>query len=204
MSVPDDQARTDMVADIEQASAIIGQFMDYARPHHMPSAPAISLLPVLQQAAHGYQHLEDVVLQTEWAADETSLICRADPVDVLRLVNNLLENARRYGKTPPLEAQTIAHAHIHLSVRLEGTHCVIQVADNGPGVDTAILSQMTRPFFRADTARSHSVGAGLGLAVVEKLLLRLGGRLDLLSPGPITALPRHRGLCAALWLPRAS
>lgn len=198
MSVPDEQARTDMVADIEQASAIIGQFMDYARPHHaLNNTPVMALIPVLQQAASGYLHLDDVVLSTDWPEDSSALSCHADPIDVLRLVNNLLENARRYGKNPP------ECAHIHLSARVEGAYCVVQVADNGAGVDAATLAQMTRPFFRADTARSQSVGAGLGLAVVEKMLHRIGGRLELQSPAPAHLLPHHRGLCASLWLVHA-
>lgn len=208
MSVPDEQARNDMVADIEQASAIIGQFMDYARPQQIAQFMAIPLAPVLHQAATGYHHLADVVLTTDWAHDDPALSCCADPVDVLRLVNNLLENARRYGKTATPPKASLDHAlppaamtHIHLSAKREGQYCTISVADNGMGVDEATRAQMTRPFFRADAARSQSVGAGLGLAVVEKLLHRLGGHLQLQSPAPRDTHPHHQGLCATLWLP---
>jgi two-component system osmolarity sensor histidine kinase EnvZ len=229
MSVPDEQARTDMVADIEQANAIIGQFMDYARSSDssaaLATAPTTALLPVLHQAASGYQHLNDVVLTVAWTTDtadsagtadpiptsphthepSTALLsCRADPVDVLRWVNNLLENARRYGQSPPTPPPSTLPrcAHVHLRAWVQGPYCAVQVADNGPGVDADTLTHLTRPFFRADTARSQSVGAGLGLAVVEKMLTRIGGRLELQSPGPLADLPEHRGLCATLWLPR--
>ncbi len=41
------------------------------------------------------------------------------------------------------------------------------------------LSQLTTPFFRGDAARTAATGAGLGLAIVEKSLLRMGGTLEL-------------------------
>ena len=41
------------------------------------------------------------------------------------------------------------------------------------------LSQLTTPFFRGDAARTAATGAGLGLAIVEKSLQRMGGSLEL-------------------------
>ena len=41
------------------------------------------------------------------------------------------------------------------------------------------LSRLTTPFFRGDAARTAANGAGLGLAIVEKSIQRLGGRLEI-------------------------
>jgi len=44
-------------------------------------------------------------------------------------------------------------------------------------VPAEMLARLTTPFFRGDAARTAANGAGLGLAIVEKSVLRLGGQL---------------------------
>jgi two-component system osmolarity sensor histidine kinase EnvZ len=52
------------------------------------------------------------------------------------------------------------------------------VRDHGPGVAAEKLSQLTTPFFRGDAARTAATGAGLGLAIVDKAMQRLGGQVE--------------------------
>jgi two-component system, OmpR family, osmolarity sensor histidine kinase EnvZ len=56
---------------------------------------------------------------------------------------------------------------------------IITVRDHGPGVAPEKLSQLTVPFFRGDAARTAATGAGLGLAIVDKAMQRMGGSLEL-------------------------
>ena len=53
--------------------------------------------------------------------------------------------------------------------------------DQGPGVDPKKLSQLTTPFFRGDAARTAATGAGLGLAIVEKAVQRMGGTFEIVN-----------------------
>jgi two-component system osmolarity sensor histidine kinase EnvZ len=55
----------------------------------------------------------------------------------------------------------------------------VHVRDTGPGVPPAKLPQLTTPFFRGDAARTAATGAGLGLAIVEKAMQRMGGSLEM-------------------------
>jgi two-component system osmolarity sensor histidine kinase EnvZ len=55
---------------------------------------------------------------------------------------------------------------------------IVSVRDHGPGVDPAKLGQLTTPFFRGDAARTAATGAGLGLAIVEKAVQRMGGSFE--------------------------
>ena len=68
--------------------------------------------------------------------------------------------------------------------------------DHGPGVDPKKLGQLTTPFFRGDAARTAATGAGLGLAIVEKAVQRMGGSFE------ITNAP-DGGLIAHIRLKRA-
>jgi len=60
---------------------------------------------------------------------------------------------------------------------------LIKVRDHGMGVAPETLSKLTRPFFRGDAARTAATGAGLGLAIVEKTIHRMGGVFGLANTG---------------------
>jgi two-component system, OmpR family, osmolarity sensor histidine kinase EnvZ len=47
------------------------------------------------------------------------------------------------------------------------------------GVSEETLKHLTQPFFRGDAARTEATGAGLGLAIVEKTVQRMGGMFAL-------------------------
>ena len=60
-----------------------------------------------------------------------------------------------------------------------GPWVIVSVRDHGPGVAPEKLKQLTTPFFRGDAARTAATGAGLGLAIVEKAVQRMGGAFEL-------------------------
>jgi two-component system osmolarity sensor histidine kinase EnvZ len=68
---------------------------------------------------------------------------------------------------------------VTVSYAKTGPWIVVTVRDQGPGVPPEKLGQLTTPFFRGDAARTAATGAGLGLAIVEKSLQRMGGTLEL-------------------------
>jgi two-component system osmolarity sensor histidine kinase EnvZ len=71
---------------------------------------------------------------------------------------------------------------------------IISVRDHGPGVPPEKLPELTTPFYRGDAARTAATGAGLGLAIVEKALQRMGGHFELAnaSDGGLVAHVRLR------------
>jgi two-component system osmolarity sensor histidine kinase EnvZ len=98
----------------------------------------------------------------------------ADDTELGRVFSNLFENARRYGRSTDTGIAVVT-----LSYARTGPWVVVTVRDQGPGVAPERLSQLTTPFFRGDAARTAATGAGLGLAIVEKSLQRMGGTLEL-------------------------
>jgi two-component system osmolarity sensor histidine kinase EnvZ len=120
----------------------------------------------------------------------SELVVRADPIDLDRVLVNLLENAARYGRgCDGGPAELIVSAHP------EPQEVALLVRDKGPGVPEAQLGRLTQPFFRGNAARSEPSGAGLGLAIVERAVKRMRGALTLRNlPG--------QGLEACIRLPR--
>jgi two-component system osmolarity sensor histidine kinase EnvZ len=98
----------------------------------------------------------------------------ADDTELGRVFLNLFENARRYGRGTYSGIAEVEVWHVKA-----GPWLIISVRDHGPGVAPEKLAQLTTPFFRGDAARTAATGAGLGLAIVEKAVARMGGSLEL-------------------------
>ncbi|WP_422823919.1 ATP-binding protein [Variovorax robiniae] len=188
MSVEDEDARAHMAADIAQLDSIIDKFLDYARPDHVDFKP-VMLRDVVDACTYAVQDHEDVKIKVDVAPD---LAVMADEVELTRVISNLVENARRYGKSPATGV-----ADINIQAQAHNDAVLIKVRDHGAGVAPALLSQLTKPFFRGDAARTSAAGAGLGLSIVAKNIDRMGGTFALTStPG--------RGLAAHIRMPRAA
>ncbi|WP_332776250.1 sensor histidine kinase [Polaromonas sp.] len=166
MSVADEDARAHMAADITQLDAIIDKFLDYARPDPA-QLESVSLNAVIDAAVYSVSDYEDMRVTVNIP---DSMAVLADEVELSRVIANLLENARRYGKTPETGI-----ALVDIAAKSRDQWVLIKVRDHGMGVAPETLSKLTRPFFRGDAARTAATGAGLGLAIVEKTILRMGG-----------------------------
>ncbi len=166
MSVADEDARAHMAADITQLDAIIDKFLDYARPEPAQLA-TVSLNAVIEAATYAVGDADDMRITVTMPDDMNVL---ADEIELLRVISNLLENARRYGKTPETGI-----AMVDIAAKVRDQWVLIKVRDHGTGVSAETLPKLTRPFFRGDAARTAANGAGLGLAIVEKTVQRMGG-----------------------------
>ncbi|MGI9132796.1 MAG: ATP-binding protein, partial [Rhodoferax sp.] len=188
MSVADPDARAHMVADIAQLDAIIDKFLDYARPNS-GEMESVMLADVVDACTYAFRDKPDVRLKVQLEAE---LLVRADQVELGRIISNLLENARRYGKT-----SATGVAHIDISAVGRDKWILIKVRDHGPGVPSDQLASLTQPFYRGEVARTTANGAGLGLAIVDKTVRRMGGAFAITNAG-------SGGLSANLRLLRAT
>jgi two-component system osmolarity sensor histidine kinase EnvZ len=170
LSVSDESARAHMAADISQLDAIINKFMDYARPH-TTQLETVSLGAIVASALYTLSDNKDLHV-TAHIAPELSV--KADKVELLRVITNLLENALRYGKTPGTSFATV-----EISAKPSGQWVQLKILDHGVGVPEDSLRKLTRPFYRGDAARTSATGAGLGLAIVEKTIVSMGGVFSL-------------------------
>jgi two-component system osmolarity sensor histidine kinase EnvZ len=169
ISVADEEARRNMALDIDQLDAIIDKFMDYARPTQVKLAP-VMLSPLVDRVIASVRNTEHIRITSRVAIDARVI---ADETELARVFANLFENARRYGRSSD------GVAHVSVTYARSGHWIIVSVRDHGPGVPHAMLSRLTTPFFRGDAARTHAGGAGLGLAIVDKTMTRMGGQFDI-------------------------
>ncbi len=180
----DESMREGMCADIEDMDATISQFLDFARADGGEPPSAIVLTELVEDIVTQYARRQ-ISLETHWLDESeestkgavpqrltfAKLALQARPKSLRRALTNLIDNALRYA----------AGAPITLECHVTKTSVVFAVLDRGPGIPPSEVERLKRPFTRLDNARSNVTGAGLGLAIVERVAQTHGGTFSLLA-----------------------
>jgi len=105
------------------------------------------------------------------------VIVRGDDARLRQVLTNLLSNALQH--TPPGTAVAVRRGQDH------GNTAVLEVTDQGPGMDATTADRVFERCYRADASRTRaSGGSGLGLSIVSSLVRAHGGRVELdTAPG---------------------
>jgi two-component system nitrogen regulation sensor histidine kinase NtrY len=96
----------------------------------------------------------------------------ADPDLLEQALINLLRNAADAAATGP-------QPHIGIHCRIEHDQCIIEVRDNGPGLDPAQREQIFVPFFTTKPG-----GSGIGLSLARRIAQAHGGQITVAANEP--------------------
>ena len=169
----DEDLREGMTADVEEMDKTIGQFLDFARSEGGEAQQEVDVAALLAELSTQYQRRGFKVEIAKSAAPAHALPVR--PQALRRAVSNLIDNALRYAGSESV---------VEVELDSSANEFAIEVRDRGPGIPQEEVERIKRPFARLETARSNTAGAGLGLAIVERIARSHNGRLDLLPrPG---------------------
>ncbi len=168
-----------MVRNIATADQIIDQFIDFARQDDAEAPTLCDAEELLRDIVAGFASSRLVIAPV--AAELPLLPCR--PVALRRAIANLLGNALKYSSD-----------EVTLRLESHGENLHFCIVDRGPGIPEAEQARLRQPFTRLAPARGGPAGAGLGLAIVERIMRLHAGRLELRN------LPQG-GLHAELILP---
>jgi two-component system, OmpR family, osmolarity sensor histidine kinase EnvZ len=161
----DPATRADMEKDIEDINGVIGQFMDFAREEQNETLESIDLNLLVRAAA---ERAERAGARITLKLDSHATL-KMRPLAIKRLIGNLLDNARKH-----------AGEDIEITTAREGNRIVLEVRDRGPGIPPADVERLKQPFTRMDAARTGQSGAGLGLAIIDRIAKAHGAQFDLL------------------------
>jgi two-component system phosphate regulon sensor histidine kinase PhoR len=90
------------------------------------------------------------------------IFVRADKKRILEVVTNLIVNGVKYGKE---------NGYVNISFHDLEDNIIVEVADNGIGIDKKDLRRIFERFFRVDKSRSREQGGtGLGLSIVKHII----------------------------------
>jgi len=170
-------AKSSMVEEIEHIDAIVGQFIEFARDPDERTGAQVNVRQVFESIARRHAAARQAGALIWSAQVPSELIWIGRVIDLERIVTNLVDNALIHGQSP----DGVVRLNIAASRHQERVAIILQ--DQGQGLPTDALEQVLRPFARMDTSRGGPAGgAGLGLAIVDRLAQRAGGSVRLFSP----------------------
>jgi signal transduction histidine kinase len=168
---PDEGARREAMAElaagIERAQHLVEQLLQLSRLG--PEGAELQLRPValgdLARSCVAHFSARAESLGIDLGAEVTGEpIVRADGSQLTTLLNSLVDNALRH---------TPAGGRVDVRARVAQGHCVLQVADDGPGIAPAERERVFDRFYRG-AAQAAGGGSGLGLAIVKAVADRHG------------------------------
>jgi two-component system OmpR family sensor kinase len=176
--VGDDPAHRAQRAEIARSIDELDQLID-----EILLASRLDLRDAADPAAFGAQ--EDVDLlglaaeecaragaELDVSADVGDVVVRGHAKLLRRVVRNLLENARRYGRAT---GKDDAEVSLGLQRHEQPSRVVLTVDDHGPGVPEELRERIFEPFYRLPGASEREGGVGLGLSLVRTIVERHGG-----------------------------
>jgi two-component system phosphate regulon sensor histidine kinase PhoR len=171
-----------MQAQANRMARLIDDLLSLSRielsAHLRPDKQA-DLVAIIRQVADGLQTLaRDRGLEVKLALPPGPLLVHGDHDELLRVFENLLENALKYGASEQGIEVALSSGQGTNGAR----EARIAVRDHGPGIAPEHLPRLTERFYRVDVSESRAQGGtGLGLALVKHILNRHGGRLTIES-----------------------
>jgi len=163
MSGADRETTAGMGADVEEMDKVIGQFLAFARGEDEPRVDG-DLDGLVAEVVENYRK-RDARLSFKPGNIRSA---RFAPMAMRRAITNLVDNALHY-----------AGGAVEIETRRDGSRVLVEVMDRGPGVPQMDAERLKRPFTRLDEARSGRGGAGLGLAIVDRVARAHGGQFEL-------------------------
>jgi len=185
--IGDDSQRRDyyrtITAESERLTRLINNVLELSRVEKKPASLQLMLGDVssVVRDALGVlrPHVEREGFVLELALSEPLPNVYFDPDALRQILFNLIDNALKYSR----EA-----SDRHISVRLEAQlpdRVLLIVRDRGPGVQEQHLRAIFQPFFRAEHELTRkSRGTGIGLALVQGLVERMGGKIQRANAHP--------------------
>ncbi|NTS75829.1 two-component system sensor histidine kinase EnvZ [Catenovulum sp. SM1970] len=153
MMSEDDFFKDGIVNDIDDMNAIIDQFIDYIKVGEDQHFEVTQINQLITETVNSFEPAQHI---------ETDLrSCPPIPakrVGLKRVLNNMIENAFRYGG-----------GEVTVLSGSDKEWIWFAVEDNGPGVEEEKIEKLMQPFVQGDEARA-STGSGLGLAIIKRIV----------------------------------
>ena len=181
--LPKDQ-REPLEKDVQDMNLLLNEFLDFAKLENETEVPTEDTNPnvLIDELIENFRRVD---IQIESIGKIGNILLKLKPFPIKRALENLINNANRYGET------------ILIEKKIENNLLIISVHDDGPGIDEVYYDEVLQPFTRLDPSRNQNKGSGvgLGLPIAKEIVEGHGGRLKLSKSNILS------GLSAALIIP---
>jgi signal transduction histidine kinase len=179
-----EEAAADITGEVTRLDRLVHDVLDYAKPIRCDWQPA-DLNAVCRAAAAAVRAADqDAVIDLDLAPDLPAITSDAERVRTVLV--NALTNAMHAVRAVASPANTPGRAPVLLRTsKVSESNLAVEVMDDGPGIDPAILPRVFEPF-----VTSRRGGTGLGLAIARNVVEGLGGTISLTNRAPSGAVLR--------------
>jgi signal transduction histidine kinase len=168
------QKSCDIINEADKVAAQLNEFINYSRPREVRRIP-IALITLVNEVVRALSYdLEEKSIHLQVTGE--ALTIEADEQMLRQAFFNLVLNA----------IQAVERSgEIQVVVQRQDTEAVLEVRDNGPGVPAERRAEIFKPYFT-----TQKTGTGLGLAVVQQIVLAHGWEIECASNQPQGAVFR--------------
>ena len=170
--MPESDEKDQLKEDINEIDLLISDLLEAERLNNDHSAlvsERVLLANFIRSIAESFKS-NNGEIEIEIPVDDLEF--EIDKLRIRLLITNLLNNAVRHGKGNL----------INVGVSFSGDRGIIEVKDNGEGISDEHITQITEPFYRADSARQRNTGGfGLGLYLCRLIAQAHGGEMIIVS-----------------------
>ncbi len=168
---PDQRTLGTALAQSQRLSGLVRDLLDLSRIDGGGAELTLAGIGVADLLRGGVAEAElgSRGIRHEVVVEPVDLVVRADAARLAQVVANLIDNADRHSP---------AGGSVRLWARADGEHWILDVTDDGPGIDPA---QRATLFHRFGTSDAVSGGSGLGLAIARWICELHGGTISALD-----------------------
>ena len=170
--MPDNEEKNQLKEDIDEIDLLISDLLEAERlnnEHAVLVSEPVQFAEFIQSVTEQFSDYEAGLTLKMPEEDQEFTI---DKLRVRLLITNLLNNAMRHGEENP----------ISVKVSFEDGKGIVEVIDRGEGISEEHLSQISEPFYRADSSRQRNTGGfGLGLYLCRLISQAHGGEMIISS-----------------------
>ena len=165
--LPEEQ-RKPLEKDVEDMNLLLNEFLDFAKQDNEADLPTEDISPTVL-VNELIENFRRTGIQIESIGEIGNNLFKLKPFPIKRALENLINNADRYGKK------------ILIEKKIENNFLILSVHDDGPGIDEAQYDEVLQPFTRLDPSRNQNKGSGvgLGLPIAKEIVEGQGGNLKL-------------------------
>lgn len=150
--------------DVEIMQVFLKEYLDYSESININKSTKINILDILNQVIEFSKSKRKKISIT----CSKNLSVKSNKNSLYRIIFNLFENASRYGN------------EIKISAKRKIDNLIIEIEDNGPGVENKYRRKIFKPFYKIDDSRNlNKSGSGLGLSIAYELAKKISAKIDI-------------------------
>lgn len=176
MLPPDDRRLLDILDhETKRLARLVDDLLRITKidaPEAALAEQTIDLGAMVRRELEAFQRFGDTGAHVNTHLEDNTVFVRGDEEALRSVIDNLVSNARKF--TPP-------SGHVDVTVERDADHARLVVSDTGVGIAKSDLAHIFERFYRAPLTAARAPGAGLGLAIVARLVELMRGTISVAS-----------------------